>query len=393
MNISKAKFTIISTVYIFIILLLIILLFKIITLKNLSKEQEEKYNALNTKYIISQNQLDLKKKQFLKLNSEFLDLNNNYNKLNSNYISLKNLKTEMQNDINSLESNYSLLEEEYDYLINDINKFRVEIQESMDWFKDNSAISNLEESKNRKVENTLNECIVCEKDFCKIKTACIYLKNEKTLKLKYSEDKLITNELDKLQSLDSFLENRKGDCEDYALLYAAELRYLFERAEAKNKEVFIESIIETDTKRSYYINSQYYFPEGIEGYKHVQNFKFPYVACGTTYDLQTDDFGGHCLVLVNDKKINNVDDIKEINGIIIEPQNGLFLGIINADEDKMKVANFSLIDVNPNSDNTIYEIITENDLYFNNYIYENISLDDSQWLSYDFFLEKIDAIK
>jgi len=393
MNLPKAKSTIISTAYIFVILLLIFLLFKIDTLNRLNNEQIDKYNSLNSKYQISQEKLNQKNQEYLELNSKFIDVNTNFSKLNSDYISLKTLKNEMQNDINSLESDYSSLEGEYNYLIDDINKFRVEIQESMDWFKSNSVIDNLKDTQTRKIENSLNECLVCEKDSCKIKTACIYLKNKKTLRLEYAEDKSITNKIDKLQSLDSFLENRKGDCEDYALLYTAELRYLLKRAESKNKDVFIESIIQTETQRSYHINSEYYFPEGVEGYKHDQKFKFPYIACGNTYDLQIEDFGGHCVILVNDKQIINRNDILEINGIMIEPQTGEYLGIINTDKNKTKLIDFSLIDLNPESENTIYEIITEDDLYFNNYIYEDINVDESQWISYSFFLDKIDSIK
>jgi hypothetical protein len=83
----------------------------------------------------------------------------------------------------------------------------------MEWFKENSIIDNLKNT--RRIKNYLKDCVVCDSDYCNIKTACVYLINKNELLLEYQFDQVTSGAEDKLQSLQSFMDNKKGDCEDF----------------------------------------------------------------------------------------------------------------------------------------------------------------------------------
>jgi len=379
--------------YKFVILILLILILTIFCIQSVSKynDLDSKYNLKNQQYIDVLNNYNNIKEDYNQTNFEKqaleINLNNKekeYNILKEEYKISQNSKKEVILDYNNLSSDYNVILNNYNYLSQDLNNFRKDIRESMDWFKLNSNIDYLDDNIKHRMDVSLKDCIICNSTSCKIKLACINLKNNKTFKLKYSEDKIITNKEDKLQSLQSFLDIKKGDCEDFSLLFASELRYITSNL-TKDKRIVIEPIISSNTSKNYYIDEdeEWYYDKGIEGIEY-NDYNNPYVACGNSYDLQKDEVGGHCFIILSKNKINTILDINNIDAIAIEPQNGMFIGEVNNSlliEDQEY--SIYLIDKEQEGQNNIFSIILEDDFL----IYK-----DNSWESYNLFLESLDKI-
>lgn len=381
---------IISVLAIFIVVLVLsnlVIIYKYNNLKeDLTQLNEEKNNLeIKINYLEGENK-DLNKTK-TDLEEIILKKDQNYNKLIEKYQIIKNDKKNISND-------YTNLEMDYNYLIEDLNSFRNDIKESMSWFKLNSDINYLDKNLKHKVNVALNDCVICDNKECKVKLACIELKNNKVLKLDYSLDKEITNKEDRLQSLESFLDNKKGDCEDFALLFAAELRHIFNNLIEEDKKILLEPIIYTDTKRNYYLDEdeEWYYDSGVEGIVY-KDYNKVYVGCGQAYDPQSKNINGHCFIVISRDEINNILDLNDINAIAIEPQSGGFIGEVNKSINiKNKEYSIYLIDkIDPNLNlKNIYMLISKDNLIYNN---KYFNYEDDNWKSYNLFLEKINKIR
>lgn len=311
---------------------------------------------------------------------ELLDLDLEYKDLNEKYNLEIQEKETILKELNTLDQEYTGVLKDYNQLLMEIGIFKENIEESMNWFRNNSNIDSLKES--RKIKNLLRTCIDCQEDNCYIKTACIDLINKKELYLEYELDSVLLENTDKLQTIESFLINRKGDCEDFSLFYVAQLRYLIDHIESINKTPIIEAIIESNTNKPYYITNKWYYPNGVEKEILSQNYIYPYIACGNLYDPNTNDFGGHCVVLLSDKKINNYQDLLSLNNAkLIEPQNGMYLGNLENKDGLLFL-----------DSGNIFSIITDNDYYLheNRLFREKTNRD---WYSYGYYLQKINELE
>lgn len=354
-----------------VIFLIIIILFFIIAIliinsnyNNAKKENQELFQTLNSK------------------EKDLISWSVKYNALDLNYNQLLLEHQKKINEIDLLTKDYSEISEDYEILMYDVGIFKTQIEESMDWFKVNSDLESV--SKSKTIKSNLHTCLDCGSETCKIKTACIdFYVNERKLGLSYIDDNKITDKQDKLQSLEDFIINKKGDCEDYSLLFAAELRYLINYIiNEKNKIPVIEGIIESETTKNYVIYGDWYYDSGVEPVVLSPEYIFPYVACGLLYDPIIEDYGGHCEVLITNKEIKEVSDLEEFTeGYLIEPQGGIL--------NNSKIINNGLL-VNAEEDNLIYSIITENDYYMHELIlFDTNDYESHKWYSYNYYLEKI----
>ena len=205
-------------------------------------------------------------------------------------------------------------------------------------------------------------------------------------------------------SVSEFLGNKKGDCEDYSLLFAAELRYLENYIISNyNKKPIITSVIQSDFYKKFNVatmNGYIYYLPGATRFDYNSEYIYPYVACGNLYDPQTKNINGHCLIMLTNRIINNDNIIKQLKGsYLLEPQTGFYSGRIDM-EQTIKYAstsniiskinyNIGFIDSNNNPKSKIYEFITSNDLFYNNSIYTGDNPLNSKWLSYNYFLNKL----
>jgi len=374
------------------IYIIIGLLIIIIVLIFLISSKITKYNSLSNDYALLKSDYN---KEILKtndLNQSLITETNKYIDMYSKYTTLqaedyaKAEKIENLNrDKNQLSDDYNKLNTDYTSLITEINKFKTEIINSMDWFKLNSNVDNISQS--TRMESHLRTCVTCDDKTCTIKTACInWFVNETKFHLKYGDDNTITKKEDKLQSIDSFLLNEAGDCEEYALLFSAEIRYLVNYVIVeRHRTPIIEAIIETNTTVDYQITSDWYYSEGIEGYKLDENYIYPEVACGTLFDIQTNEYNGHCVVMITNKDINSVSDLSSLSKIyLIEPQLGTFIdfaeynGVLRTKKDNSK------IDM----------LITKKDLYMHeSRFYNNTKYNSPNWYGYETFLNEINNLK
>ena len=392
-NVSKKNILI----YILLFLLIFTLFFLIKTNSNLNvlnSKYNESLQQINSNNLLISNQ----KKLLQEKDNNISTLISKNIKLNNNIDLLNNKVYEMSNKLNDLENQNTVLSNDYNDLKNNFLSFENEIKESMSWFKTNSNISYL--SNSEYIEHNIKKVITCGREYCYINTPYLALINEKVFGIKYASDLSVIGKNDWLQSISEFLDNKKGDCEDYSLLFAAELRYLESYIiNNYNKKPIITSIIQSNFYRKFNIatmNGYVYYYKGATRFDYNSEYIYPYVACGNLYDPQTKVINGHCLIMLTNKVIND-DNIKQLKGsYLLEPQNGFYSGRI----DVSKTINYEsapdviskitydvgLIDSNNNPESKIYEFITDNDLYYNNSIYTGADPLDSKWLSYNYFL-------
>jgi len=346
-RINKNYKNIIISVLLFSIFLF---LFKII----LSKSDEIE----NLKYKI--NELD---STISVLKQENTNLNKNYDELNKEYF---NLKTEINSTIEEIEN------------------YESELRDSMNWFRINSKI-NKSSIKNldveRKIKSQLrNNCFDIEEGKCYIKTGCFYLINYEKLNLQYKFDIETSEKEDKLQSLDDFVKNDGGDCEDYALFYKAEFNYILD--ECKNIEpsdFVLESwYYDISYIGKYWLNFQKsWYLESARKIELQKGYIYPNIVCGDLYDLNTGEINGHCVIAFTKNKIESINDLNELDlAPLIEPQDGSYMGLIND-----KSYDIYLAEENLYVDSYISEIITDSDFF--------LFTDNEEWTSYSTFNEEL----
>jgi len=166
------------------------------------------------------------------------------------------------------------IESKIDSINYNISEIKDQLHSSMEWFTTNSKIED------PKIINKLSQCA----DGCNINLNCIAEVNE-ALGFKYIID---TNETEYLKSIDEFIADGFGDCEDYWLLYKAEYNTLVDNMGA------CDEIISTD------------YETGINLYTDGNM----YVICGQN------DEDAHCL--------NYIVGIETGKKYFIEPQWGMY---------------------------------------------------------------------
>ncbi|MEM1988336.1 MAG: hypothetical protein QXS41_00645 [Candidatus Woesearchaeota archaeon] len=346
-------------------------------LKQCENENNELNNIINKKSLEIQdlnkkinniesekNELEQKisnlESQNLELNKKIEELNQEKENLNNN---LKNISETLRN-----------FEKELYEKINLIDNYKKEVNDAMSWYTKNSKFYKINDVKidnliyNLK-ESLQNKCIKISTRECTIKVGCIYLVNSEYQDFSYRRDETI-NAFDKILSLEDFLKNKGGDCEDYALFFKAEFNYLKELC--KDKKLILETYdydkekLEKSDRYFLDVNNRWYMQYS----KKVElNYTNLVVICGNMYDLNKDKISGHCMVALTKEKINSIDEIEFIlNAEVIEPQTSEFQGIVGID---FKVAGFDYI---TNKDSYINSVITDDDFYIYSAKYD-------KWLS------------
>ncbi len=325
------------------------------------------------------------------LNSENVRLEKEYDEYKKQ--SNKNIE-KLESDLNSLEKEKNEIEESYqnlnlevDEVIKKIEDYENELNESIKWFKDNSILKN--ESIQKKTTFFLDN--VCFKKIdgkCHIKTGCFFLTNLKQLGYTYKNDTDTSESYDKLQSLNEFINNSGGDCEDYALFFKAEYNYILEKCKGiEPSNITIESWVEDeDSYDRYWLNfvTDWYI-RGAEAFYLKDGYINPVVICGDIYDFNSDKVWGHCILAFTKNKIKSKEDLNELNKApVIEPQNGIYMGLINDYSSNIFLINRNNYNVNFNS--RIYIVITDEDYFL-------FSFDKGEWMSYSIFLNDLNDKK
>ncbi len=259
--------------------------------------------------------------------------------------------------------------------IKTFEEYELEIEESMAWYKLNSYVNNT--SKESDIQRNLDrDCLDKKGSKCYIKTGCLYFINRRYLDLEYKSDSLTSTKADKIQSLDDFIKNGEGDCEDYALFYKAELNYILEECKdiAPENIIFESYYIDEKSSDRYWLDydRHWYLDEVTE--ISFNSYIYPNVVCGYIYDLNLNEDYEHCVITLTKNRIERIEDINlELDGApLIEPQDGSFIGYINKNS---YGENYAV------SVEDITDIITDTDHYH--------KTQSSDWLCYSFFKNKL----
>ncbi|MFH0906294.1 MAG: hypothetical protein V1824_03070 [archaeon] len=340
-------------------------------------------------------------KQYVSLTKEFNTLtlrhrmmSDEYQKTSLMYETLEKSFSSLETNYNSITSEHKNLALEHNNLVLDLNEYQNEIKKSMEWFKLNSRIDDLEFSDSLK--NELKKGLFCDGSVCIVKTAYIDLVNEINLKLGYAYDSDTTGKKDKLLDLETFVKTKKGDCEDFAQLYSAELRYLIDYVTIDlKKQIRFEAFEQvSDTTVKYSVYQDWYY-QGASRFLVGGDYKYPYVACGNLFDPVARVVKGHCVVMLSNINIKSEKDIFNLtDSVLIEPQTGSFVGYLNksyaSENNKYSIY---LIGANKEAKSNIFEFISDSDIYFNESIYTGKDPAKSNWISYSYYLDKLEKYK
>jgi hypothetical protein len=330
---------------------------------NLSNELDllyEEYDALGINF-------DILRRTYDTLDEEYGLLRGNYDNLGKEYGSLETNYHNLRSIYSSLDENFNDLVTELEETITMIEDYETEIRKSMEWFRTNSV---LEEEF---IEPSLDTCIRLEGDTCRIKTGCIHLVNAKLLEMRYIPDLETSNQRDKMQNLSSIFKNKGGDCEDFSLLYKAQWNYLMEQC--GNSKIVVEGW-ESSTGDKYALDYEQNWLKDNAKAVVFSDYKYPSIVCGNMFDPNSGRVNGHCVVAFTKKEIKSVKDLSELDkALLIEPQNGKYLGLIND-----KSSEVSLRGLNNQYSSYIYQVITNND---------HFAFSNSKWQSYSGFLQEL----
>lgn len=328
-------------------------IFSFITLKQNNKLSafQESCNKLELNYNALKENYGLLKSKNTNLTSQILDLN------------LHN--EQLINESGLLSKKISHVEDEVEATLDKFEDFEIKVHESMEWFTENSNLANSDQFDEIKWK-LKEKCIHNTSDNqCRIDLTCIYNVNKQN-SIWYRTDIAATGEEDILQSLDSIYSNHGGDCDDYAFLFTAEFNFLVDQCLISGFER--DRIISLADDKS--ISGNYLYP-----------------VCGN-FDpgRRISSFGGHCVVALSNKKIN--DSFSIYNSIkdaqLVEPQTGEFMFDMNNTEE-------TSIFYDGQSPDTLYYIwyvITNDDLK----IFYSYS-DKAEWIGYTNFLDDIQGLK
>jgi len=292
----------------------------------------------------------------------------------------------LNESLSNITSRYVELEEYISSTINELKLYEEEINEALAWFRENSDLRNSGLS-TYQMSLLVKRCLKVENNNCEINLGCIYLLNdlENAYGFHYKSDNQSTNKNDTILSLKEFVENKGGDCEDYALFYKAEFNYL--RDYCFNKS--IESInIRTyslqrfpesnEQKSNFFLDNArtWYVPNAYENI--LYNYKYMYVVCGNMENTEG-AFEGHCVVALTQKDITTPNDLENEEAILIEPQTGEYIGKVGREITLYKQGTWDDLE----NKKGIFYIISDSNQYLYLFTLE-------KWTSYQDFKEKID---
>jgi len=283
--------------------------------------------------------------------------------LKKQYTELQDNNTELKGSYDTLDTSYSQIKTEVEQTISKINNYETDLEESLAWFNTNSLPENIPNEK--RIKNSLNgRCWEYDDDSCYVMLGCFYLINQKKLGLEYQYDTKTSGETDKLQSLSEFIHNWGGDCEDYSLFYKAEFNHVLNSCKERGgKNLTLEAWVTGTSDYFLDLESEWYLPNAI-GIILPAGYIYPNVICGMLPSPNTGDVSGHCVIAFTNSLILNASDITLLDGApMVEPQSGMYLGMINYN------SGVTLSDY----DSSIWTVITDNDLF---------QLKDGEWVGY-----------
>ncbi|MFH1505598.1 MAG: hypothetical protein ABIE94_01260 [archaeon] len=320
------------------------------------------------------------------LEKTIVELEEKNQALNSSLSQLEEQHSGLTESYENLEVSYTNAEAKVEETLGKIDYYEEKLNESMEWYKSNSIVTGY--MRGGAVVGFLeSNCLQVAGDYCYIKSGCFYLVNSEFLHVEYALDEELSGREDKLQSLDEFISNKGGDCEDYALFYKAEYNSLLENCEEDGgKKVIIEAWQPSnEIKNRYWVTyKQTWYLDDVEKITlDYDGFLYPNIVCGNMYDLNTHEVGGHCVVAFTTEKIDSADDLNLLDSApLIESQDGSYMGKINGESSGIYMVDY----LNAPGKSFISQVITDSDFFL-------FSSQHREWLSYSIFYQELDYRK
>jgi len=316
-------------------------------------------------------------RQNSELNRSYLDLSQNYSTLNGKYSDLGRAYSSLNTSYVNLSVRYSNLTDVYTTILSEIDQYQRNITDFMSWLKSNSNTSGVTDTQTRERVNTmLSSCLNVNGGVCTIKTGCLFIANEQWLDISYK--------IASLDSLDTFLGRKTGDCKDYSLLYKAEMNYELEKCNyLGGRTITLESYVKNASAGKYWLDFSegWYLESGNSAFDLPGGYVYPTVICGELYDLNTGNVSGHCMVAFTRNRVTSTSNLNELaNAPIVEPQTGEYVGRVGQSS--------SGISLRPDRkyDSNIFLVITDSDIM----LFDEGS---KAWNSYSIFNASLSILK
>ncbi|MBN2566794.1 hypothetical protein JXB02_01755 [Candidatus Woesearchaeota archaeon] len=279
------------------------------------------------------------------------------------------------------------LNEQIDATIEDLQGYEASIAESMQWFQENSDLAGAPDYAKFRV-GIRSSCIEKDEVSCRIKLACINLVNQYLEEFSYKPDAVSTDKDDYLLDLAAIHDNQGGDCEDFSLLFSAELAYAEGYCAADGLPVRYQAYV-SGTQRYYVDWTEKWYMEGAAPYWIPEDHGEHAIVCGTfpgSFDPNNEGSAvGHCLIGFSSEELRSSDDVYPFlqEAYLVEPQ----LGALVAELATEPAIRFHRGTEVPKG-YLIYMVITGKDLY----VYDELD-GRYQWFGYEDYRERIAGLR
>ncbi|MCX8163151.1 MAG: hypothetical protein N3D10_01200 [Candidatus Micrarchaeota archaeon] len=302
-------------------------------IEKLKKEFENYKQNAKIELLNLQNQIDKLKERNEHLERIILQKDGTIEGKNKEIKQLKEELEKEQQELKNLEENLKTKEQEFGKIKQEYLDLLLELNESVKWFKNNSAIEQKYSWKSDiLIERVTKDCVFKDK----LNLACIsHLMENTAISIKYKNDSEL-GKVDFLQSVKQTIDREGGDCEDYSLFFKALLNTLKQSKINATIELFkydpkVDSIFVIYPLKREASESYWYMPHSYSYPTLKLNESYFYVVCYLENETQ-----GHCVVAIDKNKINNSEQLILLDGAeLFEPQNGQFVGKLEKLKNKL----------------------------------------------------------
>jgi len=263
-------------------------------------EIKERVNYITTKF----SDLD---RRISYLEQEISEMNKSLSYFRLNISDIRNNLSSIKTELSSLKKDIDLLKEQFEEIENISN----------DILSIENYIKNWFESSIREVSPTIDNLIYNAYQCIKGNTfdlGCFSYYLYSVYGLKYTQDNITYGKEDVLAKPSTFLRYKKGDCEDFALLYFIILNKVKDRG-------YYLKIPKFNPGSRYYLYETPYYIYYLDDYgSTTENLKYynVYFVCFDEKDLYNIKSTGHCIIAL----CKNLDSLQEIFSkcLLLEPQ-------------------------------------------------------------------------
>ncbi len=316
---------------------------------------------------------------------------NDYSQQLSQHLTDMKLQLQKVDDANaSLNQQNATLSKDIQSTFSTLDQYQNQISDALKWFQNNATTAGKPTFTKLNQSITVN-CVQVQGNDCAIKLECLTYQNQQAGFI-YKTDQANLNRTDQLQDIAAFLQRKAGDCEDFSLLFNAELNnaenYCRQHKATNISYEALQKHPGTDTPVTFAgdvvsPNTQSVAMDTAIGYHAV--------VCGTLPGDLVDakakatNLVGHCLMGFSSTPLTNSANIVTFlqHSYLMEPQTG---------EDKGKLSDLSSIQIPdsalPDHKALIYMVIGTKDLFMFDNFYSQY-----RWFGYQDFLDKITGLE